>query len=398
MVEPRNAQRRARGSIRPRGKASWEIAVSGGKDSTGRRLRLVENLKGTKRDAERRLAELLALADKGSLVRTPAKLTVGDFLTRWLRDYAGTNTRPRTQEGYEVITRCHLAPALGHVPLKGLQPSHLQAYYAAALKSGRKDGRPGGLSARTVLHHHRVLSEALTHAVKWGLVGRNVAQAVDPPRPTRKEMRTLDAAGVHRLLEAAQGTPYHAALHLAIFSGMRRSELCGLRWQDVDLVLGTVSVSQVLHVLRGGRRVFMVPKTAKGRRQIALSPAAVLALRAHKERQEADMALLERPLEPSTVVFGTPDGSPMLPNTLTHGYAKIAKRAGIVGVRLHDMRHTHASLMLRQGVHPKIVQERLGHATISTTLDTYSHVTPGLQEQAALRFERELAAVQPVGA
>jgi len=337
--------------------------------------------------------------DRGTLVKTPTKLTVGDFLARWLRDYVATNTRPRSYEGYEVICRVHLVPNLGHIPLKALQPAHLQAFYAEQLKNGRKDGKEGGLSARSVLHHHRVLSEALTHAVKWGLVGRNVAEAVDPPRPTRKEMATLDAAGVQRLLEAAQGTPYHAALHLAIYSGMRRSELCGLRWQDVDLALGTASVCQVLHVLRGGRRVFMEPKSAKGRRLIALSPAAVLALRAHRERVEADYAKMEKPLAPSDLVFAWADGSPMLPDTLTHGYEKIAKRAGIYGVvRLHDLRHTHASLMLRQGVHPKIVQERLGHSTISVTLDTYSHVTPGLQEQAALRFEQELATAQPVSA
>ena len=187
-------------------------------------------------------------------------LGLGDFLRQWLRDYATTNVRPRTLEGYRTIIEAHLIPKLGSIALSELQPAHLQAYYAKLLKSGRLDGKPGGLSPRSVLHHHRVLSEALSHAVKWGLVGRNVAQAIDPPRATDKEMTALDGKGIRKLLAAAQGTPYHLLFELAVYTGLRRSELLGLRWKDVNLNKGALSVVQVLHRLRDGRIVCEPPK------------------------------------------------------------------------------------------------------------------------------------------
>ena len=235
-----------------------------------------------------------------------------------------------------------------------------------------------------------MLSEALGHAVKWGLLGRNVGEAVDPPRPKKKEMRALDADGVRRVLKAAEGTRYHAAIHLALFTGLRRSELLGLRWQDVDLHMATLSVPRGFHRLLGARDVFEEPKSATGSRQVALSPAASMALRGHRERMEADFAALGTILAPETPVFCKSDGSPTLPDTLSHAFGKIARRAGLEGIRLHDSRHTHASLMLAQGIHPKIVQERLGHSSISVTLDLYSHVAPTLQQQAALKFDEGL--------
>jgi len=379
-----------RGHLTKRSPNSWTMVLEFGRDpATGKRRQQWTTVKGPRPDAERKLAELLHQVDTGAFVK-PTKLTLSAFLEQWLRDYAATNVRPRTFEGYRTVVRSQLVPKLGHIALAELRPAHLQAYYAKALTEGRVDGKPGGLSARSVLHHHRVLSEALSHAVKWGLVTRNVAKAVDPPRPERVEMNALDADGVWRLLEAAQGTPYHPMLHLAIYTGMRRSEILGLRWMDVDFRMATISVVQVMHRLRGGRIVFQEPKTQKGRRLVDLSPTAVLALRAHHERQEAKQDMLGLALAGSDLVFSQPDGSPSLPDTLSHAFAKIAARAGLPGVRLHDLRHTHATLMLRQGVHPKVVQERLGHSTIGVTLDTYSHVTPGLQRAAAMTFDREL--------
>ena len=384
-----------RGHITKRSKNSWSIVLDQGRDpTTGKRRQQWISVKGTKKDAERRLTELLGQVDTGRYVK-PTKTTVAEFLRQWLRDYVATNVRPRTAEGYQMVVEHHLIPSLGNVALAQLQPSHLQEHYAKALKEGRIDGKEGGLSARSVLHHHRILSEALSHAVRWGLVGRNVAQAVNPPRPEHREMQTLDNDGVRNLLEAARNTVYYPLLHLAIYTGLRRSEILGLRWKDVDLDMATLSVVQVLHHLRDGRTVFQEPKTAKGRRMVALSPMAVLALRGHRERQEAERLLLGIPLASEASVFSHPDGSPFLPDSVTHAFAKIARRAGLQGIRLHDLRHTHASLMLRQGVHPKIVSERLGHSTISITLDTYSHVLPGLQEAAAQRFDDDIAERQP---
>ena len=383
-----------RGHIVKRYASSWSIVLDLGRDpTTGKRRQQWVSVKGTKRDAERKMSELLHQVDAGGFVK-PAKLTVGEFLRQWLRDYVAINVRPKTAEGYAHNIERHLIPRLGNIRLSGLQAAHLQGFYAEALQGGRLDGK-GGLSTMTLLHLHRTLSEALSHAVKWGLLARNVALALDAPRPQKQEMATLDSDGVRKLLKEAKGSAYYPLLHLAIYTGMRRSELLALRWKDLDLDLATLSVVRVVHHLREGDTVYQEPKTAKGKRLVALSPSAALALRAHRERQEGERYILGLSLTTEDLVFSHPDGSPLLPNTVTHAFIKIARRAGLGGIRLHDLRHTHATLMLKQGVHPKIVSERLGYATVGITLDRYSHVVPGLQESAALRFDEALANPSP---
>lgn len=378
-----------RGHIRKRSKGSWTIVLSLGRDpQTGKKKYQWQSVKGTKKQAEKVLADLLHRLDTGMFIK-PTKHTVAELLRQWQRDYVATSVRPVTAEGYAQKVNSYIIPNLGSIALSNLQPSHLQAFYRKLLENGRMDGT-GGLSPRSVLHVHRILNEALTHAVKWGLVARNVAQAVDPPRAPRKEMETLDVEGVERLLNKSEGTLYHPLIHLTVYTGLRRSELLGLRWRDIDLDMATLSIVQVLHRLRDGRIVFQEPKSQKSRRQVALSPTAVLALRDHKVRQESERMLMGIPLTPDNLVFSHLDGSPFLPDTVSHAFLKIARRAGLNGIRFHDLRHTHATLMLQQGIHPKIVSERLGHSTVSLTLDIYSHVTPGLQQAAALRFEEGL--------
>jgi integrase len=200
-------------------------------------------------------------------------------------------------------------------------------------------------------------------------------------------MQTWDEDEITRFLEAAKTTPYHCLFYLALFTGMRRSELLALRWQDVDFILSQLYVSRSLHVLNGGNVVFKSPKTAKGRRTVALPPSAILMLGEHHEKQKLERVMLGIPLTDDDLVFGHFDGKPLLPNTVTHAWIKLVRRTRLKAIRLHDARHTHASLMLKQGIHPKIVQERLGHSSIQITLDTYSHVAPGLQEAAAKRFD-----------
>ena len=352
-----------RGHLKKRSSGSWTAWIEEPRSPNGKRKQRVVTIKGTKREAEARLAQIIHEQETGLYVSS-SKLKVADFLRQWLDSYVTTNVRAKTEEGYRIIVERHLVPALGNIPLKGLQATHLQSYYAKALSEGRRDGR-GGLSATTVHRHHRVLSEALNHAVKWGLVARNVAQTVDPPRPQRFEPKVLDSDGVQKVLEAAEGTPYHALLHLDIYTGLRRSEILGLRWKDVDLLGSSLSVTQSLHQLMDRSIVFEAPKTAKGRRMVALSPVAVISLRTHKERRQAECLMLGISFRQEGLVFCHPDSSPFLPNTLTHAFRKILNKAGLSGVRLHDLRHTHATLMLRQGVHPKIVSERLGHATVA---------------------------------
>jgi integrase len=223
-----------------------------------------------------------------------------------------------------------------------------------------------------------------------GLLVRNVAKAVDPPRPEHTNMATLSPEDVPRFLNAAQETPYYVLFYTALYTGMRRGELLGLRWYDIDLALASLSVSQTLHKLHNGQYIVRDPKSARSRRQIDLPPSLALLLRQHKSKQQAQRILLGKPLADSDLLFSHPDGRPLDPDVISHAFSKIIRKAGLPHIRLHDLRHTHATLLLKAGVHPKIVSERLGHANIGITLDTYSHVLPGLQKAAAERFDTML--------
>ena len=375
-----------RGHIRRRGKGSWAIIIDVGRDpQTGKRRQRWQTVKGTKKDAEYALRELLHSLETGNYVK-PSRITLGQWLEQWCQSYVVTHTSPRTVESYQSEVRRHLTPALGAIPLTQLQPLHLQNYYARALSQGRIDGK-GGLSGRTVEYHHRILSEALSYAVKMGLVGRNVAEAVDPPRARRRNMTTLASENVPRFLEAAHETPYYVLFYTALYTGMRLSELLGLRWCDVDP--GSLSVVQALYK-RCGVCKMVEPKSSHSRRRIALSPSLALLLRQYKVEQQAQRILAGGPLADNDLVFCRPDGGPLGPGVVSHTFAKVMAKAGLPHMRFHDLRHSHATLLLKVGIHPKIVSERLGHANIGITLDTYSHVLPGLQERAAERFDEML--------
>ena len=368
-----------RGHIVKRGKDSYTIVLSLGTDpATGKRKQRWVSIKGGKRAAERHLAELLHQFEGGTLAES-GRTTVGVFLGRWLEEYARHNLSPRGFERYASVVWRHLVPGLGGIELARLRPEQLQRHYAAKLAAG--------LSAGSVRYQHAVLHVALATALRWGLIARNPADAIDLPRVRRSEMQTWDEDEVACFLDAAQDSPYYALFYLALFTGMRRSELLALRWSDLDLSLGQASVERGLHQFGDGSYAFTEVKSAKSRRTIALPPSAALMLRGHRERQEAVRAALGASLRDSDLVFATLEGKPLRPNTVTRAWTMLAARAGVKCIRLHDARHTHASLMLKQGVHPKIVQERLGHGSIQITLDTYSHVAPGLQEAAAARFD-----------
>jgi integrase len=369
-----------RGFMKERSKGVWRICVSLGRDpKSGKYLQSWATVRGTKKDAEQKLTELQHQADTGLLIR-PGKIHLKEYLERWLRDYVFLNLSPRTAEGYEHICQHHLIPSLGNITLNGLKPEHLQHYYSEKQSSG--------LSAQTVRHHHTCFHKALQTAVEWGLVARNTADAVSPPRAQSREMKVWSEDEMATFLEAARQTPYFALFHTALFTGMRRSELLSLRWCDLDLLQCQLSVTRSLHVLKGGKIVIRQPKTAKGRRLIALSPLTASVLREHHEKQALERVVLGKPLAGEDLVFCDLEGKPLLPNSVTHAWIKLVRRTGLKPIRLHDARHSHASLMLKQGTHPKIVQERLGHASIQVTLDTYSHVAPGLQEAAAARFDQ----------
>jgi len=308
-----------RGHIVKRGKNSYSLAISVGKDAnTGKYKYHWETVKGTKKEAEKRLSELLHQLDTGMFMK-PSKTTLGEYLERWLKDYASPNLAPRTAEGYEHIMRRHLIPALGNITLTGLKPEHLQHYYSEKLGSGRcKDA--GGLSAQTVRHHHTALHKALQTAVEWGLLSRNPADAVSTPCVQHPEMHTWGEEDITNFLEVAKDTPYYALFHTALFTGMRRSELLALRWHDVDFIQSQVSVSRSLHLLKGGKVVFRSPKTARGRRTVALTPLTTLLLKKHYEAQKIERAMLGVPLTADDLVFSHVDGRPPIAQ---HSYPRL---------------------------------------------------------------------------
>jgi integrase len=281
-------------------------------------------------------------------------------------------------------------PALGSVDLVALRPSHIQSLYSKLQASGRSDGH-GGLSARSVLRYHQILHAALRQGVRWQLLARNPADAVEPPRPTRRELRATTAEQARAVMAAADATPYGVFVRLALLTGARRGELLGLRWGDVDFDGGALHIQQTAQRIAGQGIVFRQPKTRLSRRAIALSRDAVEVLRGHRRRQ-AEARLLAGPAyRDLDLVFATGLGTPIEPGNLRRSWLAIARSAGVPGLRIHDLRHAHASLMLGQGVHPKVVSERLGHASVNITLDRYSHLLPGLQEAAAAALDTILA-------
>lgn len=378
-----------KGHIRPRGKGTWAIVVDLGRDPNGKRQQKWHTVHGNKKDAERELTRLLHQLHNGDYVE-PSKMTLGEYMQRWLDDYAATNVSAKTFERYAEIVRIHLIPALGRHQLPKLQPLHIQAYYSQALQNGRKNGG-GGLSAQTVLHHHRILREALNHAVRWQMLARNPADSVEPPRSARQEMQVIDGAEIDRLLRASEGSRLHLPILLAIATGMRRGEILALRWQDMDLDAGTLAVVRSLEETRTGFN-FKEPKTAKGRRVIALPSMAVSALRRHKAEQAQHRLLLGEGYKDQGLVCAEPTGEPILPSAISNGFPKLLSKVELPPIRFHDLRHSHATMLLREGIHPKIVSERLGHATIGITLDVYSHVLPSMQEEAARKLDVALRA------
>jgi integrase len=377
-----------RGHIEKRFKSSYTIFLNLGYDpASGKRKQKIISVKGTKKDAEQRLAEEIRRIDTGTFIN-PEKTTLADYLNRWLNDYAWANLSPRTAEGYATVIKCHLIPKLGRLYLTQLTPTHIQNYYAEMLKSGRQD-KTGGLNPRTVRSHHMILHRALKSAKKAGLIFRNPADAdlVDLPRAPDYEMKPMDEDALNRFLETAKPTDYYTLFYLSLYTGMRRSEILALRWMDVDLIMCQVSVNRSLHVLRDRSVVFRQPKTSKSRRTIALTPSTAILLRKYYDDRTALFAGFGKKMEDSDLVFCHLDGSPLFPDTISNTWRKIAVKAGLKGVRLHDARHTHATLMLKQGVNIKVVQERLGHEKAQTTVDIYSHVLPGMQEKAACDFD-----------
>jgi integrase len=309
--------------------------------------------------------------------------TLGEYLDVWLKGSVFGSARQSTYDRDTNLVNNHIQPVLGALKLKKLNSTHVQSFC--------RDRLDAGLSGSTVHKMHDILRRGLAQAVEWHLVPRNVAEAVKPPRPAPKEMKALSADEARRLLESAGEDRLEALYVLAIHTGMRQGELLALRWQDVDLENAVASVRRTL-TRSGGKVVLGEPKTKKSRRSIRLTPQAVEALRKHLRRQLRDIEILGDHYQDQGLVFTTGTGAPINPSNLRQrSFAPLLKRVGLPHMRFHDLRRTCATLLLSRGVHPKFVQELLGHATIAITLDTYSHVMPRMGDATAKAMEDALA-------
>jgi integrase len=380
------------GKLTQRSKGSWSFRLELERDpDTGRRRQRTVTVRGTKRDAERERTRLQAEVDAG-MAGTAGALTVRDFLERWLRDHITPNMAARTTILHTQMLRNYLIPHIGQMQLDKLRPQHIVGLYTTIRAAGRKDGR-GALSPTTLSKVHVTLSAALHTAVRWRLITTNPCKAVAAPREAAPVMQTLTPDQARALLDAARAVSvqWHAFFTLALTTGMRSGELTGVRWSDIDLPRRSLTVRQIAQRLPGQGTIVKEPKTQTARRQIALSAEMVALLKQHRTAQTAQR-LAASAWHDHDLVFTGRDGSFLNENTVRHTFGRILTAAGLPHMRIHDLRHSAATLMLQAGIHPKIVSERLGHATITITLDRYSHVTPTMQEQAADTIEELLKA------
>jgi integrase len=374
-----------KGSIRERSPGRFAIIIDVPDPVTGKRRRKWHSFKGTKREAQIECARLIS-AVQGNTYLEPSKTTLATFLERWL-DYVRSQVTPKSHERYAGLVNQNIIPALGAVHLSKLKPAQISAAYSAALAHGRRDGT-GGLAPRTVGHMHRVLKQALGQAVRWELLTRNPADAVDPPMVDWKPMQTYDLPQTAELIEAVRETPLLVPALLAVLCGLRRGEICALRWRNVDLVAGQLSVVESLEQTKAGLR-FKSPKSGKGR-TVALSATVVDELRSHRIKRAQELLRLGVALSEDHLVIGHADGSVVPPIYISQHWARTIKTTQLAHLRFHDLRHAHATHLLANGVHPKVASERLGHSKVGITLDLYSHVIPGMQEDAAAMVDTAL--------
>ncbi len=328
----------------------------------------------TRKEAQTNLRQLHGDADRG-LLPPAERVTVAQHFARWLADEVKHTRKPRTYDSYSDTARLYILPALGHLKLIHLQPSHLQQLYATLLDRG--------LSARTVGIVHSTLHCALEQAVEWNLIPRNVTSIAKAPRVRRKEVEAFSDEQVRRLQEAAKGTRWEALISLALASGMRQGELLGVKWSDLDLEAGVVYVRRQL----GHDKVLAEQKNDRNRRSIDLPASCIRVLRQHRSAQAEQRRLLGGEYEHLDLLFATYKGRPLGFRNVFREYKKLLQRTELPDYSFHALRHTNATLLLLQGVHPKVVQERLGHSSITITLDTYSHVLPRLGKSAAEKLD-----------
>lgn len=369
-----------RGQIVKRGERVWLVRVPLGNGPNGKRKYLNKTVYGTKADAERFLTSSLGDRDNGRLLE-PSRQTLGEFANRWVTD-ARPGIQERTRESYRWVMEHYLVPTLGGRRLDQLNPSEIQRLYASLQER---------LSGRTVRYAHSILHAMLETACKWGMIASNPASKVEPPRQTRREMRALGESEAQRFIEAAKEDRFYALWILLVSTGLRPGEALGLKWADVDWDNARLRIQRVLVRLKAGAWHFAEPKTERSRRVVSLPQGLISILKTHRARQLHERLKAGADYTELDLVFGARSGQPLDYRLLRRRhFTRVLAKAGIKGIRVYDLRHTCATLLLAAGEHPKVVSERLGHSSIVMTLDVYSHVLPDMQQRAAESLEKML--------
>jgi len=391
----------AQGHIRPQGEGSWEIKFDLGRDPlTGRRVTKYVTFRGTKRKAQEELTRLLGQRNEGTYIE-PTKMTVAQYLHHWLEADIERRVAARTAGRHRGIVERNIIPKIGHVPVRKLTPAHIEAFEAELQREGWVKARAKkkltegeealakekrGLSAQTVLHVHRTLSQALGHAVRLGVLFKNPARQVKPPRPPSREIKIFDKGEIATVISAAKGTGLYVPVLVAVTTGVRRGELLALRWSDIDLKASTLTVNQSLERIKG-KFEFKAPKTKTSRRTISLPAVTVEALREHYRAQLEERLKLGLGRDHRGLVFSRLDGQPLDADTLSKSFRRLVVTARVTPITFHGLRHTHISHLLMEGVHVKVVSERAGHANVNITLGVYSAYIPNMQADAAIRVD-----------
>ncbi|MFY9503770.1 MAG: site-specific integrase [Dethiobacteria bacterium] len=380
------------GSITQRKDGRWQGSVLIGYDpETGRQKRKYFYGR-TRKEVQDKLIKIIPKVQTGTY-REPTKITVAEWFTTWLNVYMKPSLRPTTWESYRYQVEGHIIPALGHLRLAQLQTAHIQRLYNKKLKSGRLDGRKGGLSPRSIKYIHTVIHSALEQAKKEGMIIINPAEATKLPKQEQKEIKYLDAAEAAIFLATAKESKHFAAFFLALNTGIRRGELLGLRWQDIDFKACQLTVNQGLVRVTGKGLIFQEPKTKLSNRVINLAPAVLQVLKEHKAEQNEIRLLAGSAYNADLdLVFANELGEPICPRAFTRIFERVVKRAGL-DVTFHGLRHTFATIALEQGVDVKTIQETLGHHSAAFTMDVYSSVTAKMKKEAADRVGNLLASL-----
>jgi integrase len=359
------------GSIYKRDDGRWVASVSlGREDGKPKRKYFYAD---TRKEAQELLAKAMHEVQQGMPLPVE-RLTVGAYLDQWLSEVATSKVRRKTFVVYQQLIRLHLKPGLGHKVLAKLTPREVQLFLNKKLDAG--------LSPQTVKHLHAILRNALNRALKWGLVARNVASLVDPPHVKRYEAAALDPEQARALLRTLQHERLGALYTVPLAIGLRPGEALGLMWSDIDLDRGTLHVTRSLQRIEGKLRIEEL-KSRSSRRSIKLPEVALASLKAHRIRQAEERLAAGPAWQVSDLIFTTRQGRPLAPRFIARSFKRILHLAGLPDTRVYDLRHTCATLLLVQGVHPRVVMEILGHSQIGLTMNIYTHVVPQLQNQAA---------------